>query len=209
MNSAFGAVAVLALLVGHAHADDTAMQLMQVMMKTPAISSDGKHVAIYSLTATKNPDAKTSLVVFDATGKLEQRIEIVPPATHAERAKADAANVTTLLDNGGYKRMSRVAQKDSKSDKTAFTAQLTSEDVVLDVKIAKRKVTLTGTRAGKKLKAITKALPKDGPCKATDFYSLPNTMAGFDPSTGLFAFQVTATEKTTVCFSHEFVVPLK
>jgi hypothetical protein len=209
MKVAFASVVVVALLTGRAHADDTAMQLMQVMMRCPAISSDGKHVAIYSLAAVKNPDAKTSLVVFGPTGKVEQRIEVVPPATHAERAKADAANVTKLLDDGGYKRMSRVAEKNAKSDKASFTAQLSSEDLTLDVKIAKRKVTLTGTRGGKKVKAITKTLPKDGPCKAVDFYSLANTMAGFDAASGLFAFQITATEKDTVCFSHEFVVAVK
>jgi len=193
----------------HAHAEDTGMKLMQVMMRCPAISSDSKHVAIYSLAAGKDKAAKTSLAVFGGTGKLEQRIDVVPPNTDAVRATSDAAKISKVLDDGAYKRMSRVAQKDAKSDKATFTAQLSSEDAVLDVKIAKRKVTITGTRAGKKLAAISKTLPKDGPCKTADSYDLPNTMAGFDATSGLFAFEITVTEKDTVCFAHDFVVKLK
>ena len=56
---------------------------------------------------------------------------------------------------------------------------------------------------------ITKALPKDGACKAVDHYSLTNTMSGFDATSGAFAFQITASDKDTVCFSHEMVVTLK
>ena len=72
------------------------------------------------------------------------------------------------------------------------------------------KLQITGTRGGKKLVPLTIALvATDGPCTSVATYGLVNTMAGFDPKTGLFAFSNDAEEKNTVCFSHAFVVTLK
>src|SRR5437016_4183463 len=113
-----------------AHADDNpAMALMAMNMRCPAISADGKHVAIYSLDPGTDKDAKTSLAVFDA-GVVADRMSIVPPAIDVARAKAAAAKLTKLLDDGGYKRMSRVARVSGGSDKLTYKAQLKSEDAV-------------------------------------------------------------------------------
>ena len=166
--------------------DDPGMQLMTVMMRTPAISADGKHVAIYNEDPGAEKDAKTSLGIFGAAGALEQRISVVPPNTDVAKAKVAAAKLVKLLDDGGYKRMSRVARVSEKTDKTTYATELKSEDVVVAI-----------------------ALPADGPCKTVDTYGLANTMAGYDAKTGQLAFTLQAWQHDQVCFAHGLVVTLK
>lgn len=206
-------VAVLAITAtcSLAHADDDGgMAVLQLMMRFPAISADAKHVAIFSDDGGADKKANTSVVVFGIGGKLEQRISIVPPAAGAAKAKAAVDKIVKLLDAGGYQRMSRIAQVSDSTDKTSFTLQLSSEDVVLDIQLANRTLTLSPTRAGKPLAKITRKLPaKDGRCKRADSYSLSNTMAGFDVTTGVFAFTIDAFQKDTGCAAHEFLVTLK
>jgi len=189
--------------------DDPGMQLMTVMMRTPAISADGKHVAVYNEDPGAEKDAKTSLGIFGAAGALEQRISVVPPNTDVAKAKVAAAKLVKLLDDGGYKRMSRVARVSEKTDKTTYATELKSEDVVVAIALAKRKLEITGTRAGKKLAPIAIALPADGPCKTVDTYGLANTMAGYDAKTGQLAFTLQAWQHDQVCFAHGLVVTLK
>jgi hypothetical protein len=190
--------------------DDPGMQLMTVMLRCPAISSDGKHVAIYGSDPGTEKDAMTSLAIFGPAGTVETRISVVPPNTDKTRAKAAAAKLVKLLDDGGYKRMSRVARVSEKLDKTKFSTHLTSEDIALDVQLADRKLTITGTRRGEHLVPHSLTLgATDGPCKKVTAYGLANTMAGFDPKTGLFAFSIDAEENATVCFAHAFVVTLE
>jgi hypothetical protein len=190
--------------------EDVGMQLITAMMRTPAISSDGKHVAIYNEDPGSEKDAMTSLGVFAIGGALEQRVSVVPPNTSVPKAKAAAAKIAKFLDDGGYKRMSRVAQASQDAKQLTYSAQLTSEDVVIDVHLEKRKLDITYSRDGKKLAPIHLALPaKDGPCKAADAYDLPNTMAGYDKKSQVFAFTVHASQGDTVCFAHSFVVALK
>ena len=206
---------LLLALTGVAHADrvpsdDPGFQLMQVMMRCPAISADHKHVAIYASDPGKEKGAKTSLIVFSPGGKVEKQISVVPPATDEAKAKAAAATITKLLDDGKYQRMSRVQRVSDTSEKTKFTMQLKSEDVVIDLALADKKLTITGTRDGKKLKSkIQLKLPKDGPCTSVDAYSLANTTAGYDKGTQLFAFSINAEHESAVCFAHDFVVGLK
>jgi hypothetical protein len=204
------ALALLLVTASVAHADeDPGMQLMTVMMRTPAISADGKHVAIYNEDPGTEKGAMTSLAIFGASGAVEQRISVVPPNTDAAKAKAAAAKLVTLLDDGGYKRMSRVARVSEKAAKTTYTTELKTEDVVIDVAVAKRKLKITGTRAGKKLAPISLTIPKDGPCKSVDAYGLANTMAGYDGTTSQLAFTLQAWQHDQVCFAHGFVVTLK
>ncbi|HTR53614.1 MAG TPA: hypothetical protein VMJ10_23130 [Kofleriaceae bacterium] len=201
-----------------ARGDDTAMALMQIQMGCPAISADGKHVAIFSLSPGTDKDAKTSLVVFDGTTP-GPRISIVPPIKDAARAKAAADKIGKLLADGKYQRMSRVSRVSGKAVRhdsatapaPSMSEQLASEDVVIDVGVADRKVELAPTRAGKKLAAIHLALPaKDGPCKSLVGYSIANTAAGFDAKTGLFAFSVLIEQDGgSICFSHDYVVTVK
>lgn len=210
MKLTVAVLAVLAAAPSHARADDPAMQLMQVMMRCPAMSADGKHVAIYSVAPGDDKASRTSLAVFGAGGTLEQRIAVVPPAVDATRAAADAAKVVKLLDDGTYQRMARVASKGGVVDKHTYSTDLSSEDVTLALKIADRKVTITGTRAGKKLAPVTLALPaKDGPCTTSDTFDVANTMAGYDKKSRRLAFEVTVSSGNTVCFAHDFVITLK
>jgi hypothetical protein len=190
--------------------DDPAMQLMSLIMRCPAISADGKHVAIYSQDPGGEKDAKTSLVVFDPKGKVEQQISVVPPATDAAKASTAATKIVKLLEDGGYARMGLVKRTGGTNDGTKLSLQLESGDVVLAVERADRKLTITGTRAGKKLTPIKKKLPaKDGPCPSVDGYSIANTQAGYDAKTQLFAFSLMAEKGGEVCFAHDFVVPLR
>jgi len=203
-------IVALLVLTSLARADDAAMQLMQVMMRCPAMSADGKHVAIYSTAPGDDAGSRTSLAVFDATGKLEQRISVVPPAVDATRAAADAAKVTKLLDDGKYKRMSKIASNGGVVDKKTYTTDLSSEDVKLALKIVDRKVAITGTRGGKKLAPISFALPaKDGPCKTSDTFDVANGSAGYDKTSHLLAFEVMVSSGDTVCFAHSYVIALK
>ncbi|MBL9017066.1 MAG: hypothetical protein JNL83_22965 [Myxococcales bacterium] len=200
----------LATLAVPARAQDTGMKLMGLVMRCPAISSDGKHVALYSMAGSTEPGSKTSLAVFSAAGKLEQRIGVVPPATDAAKAEAAATKIVKLLDDGGYKRMSRVARASEDRQKLTYSTKLTSEDVELEVVVKNRKVTITGTRAGTALAPVTVKLgAKDGTCKKAEAYDLANTQAGYDPKTQLFAFSVQAEEARSVCGAHDFVVTLR
>lgn len=202
---------VLLAALSIARADDNpGMQLMGLMMRCPAISADGKHVAIYSYDPAGDHDAKTSLAVLGASGTVEQRVAIVPPATDMARAKATADRLVKLLDDGGYKRMSRVVGLSQERGKT-YKAKLNSEDVVIDVSVTGRKVNVRATRDGKALAPVTRSLAaKDGPCKAVTGYSLLSTAAGFDAKTGLFAFSIVAADAgNPACFSHDFVVTLE
>jgi hypothetical protein len=202
---------VLLLAFSMAHADDNpGMQLMGLMMRCPAISADGKHVAIYSYDPGGDKDAKTSLAVFGVSGTVEQRVAIVPPATDMARAKATATKLVKLLDDGGYKRMSRVARLSEDRGKV-YKTKLNSEDLVIDLSVTGRKVEVHATRDGKALAPVTRSLAaKDGTCKAVTGYSLLNTAAGFDPKTGLFAFSIVAADADNpACFSHDFLVTLK
>jgi hypothetical protein len=148
--------------------------------------------------------------VFDPKGKEEQRIGVVPPATDFAKAGVAASKIMKLLDDGGYKRMSRVAQKSEDRQKLTYSAKLTSEDVELVVQIKDRKVSITGTRAGKALAPVTVKLgATDGACKKASAYDIANTQAGYDTKTQLFAFSVQAEEAESVCHAHDFVVTLK
>jgi hypothetical protein len=204
-----GCILVLAFSIARAD-DNPGMQLMGLMMRCPAISADGKHVAIYSYDNAADKDAKTSLAVLGASGAVEQRVAIVPPATDAARAKETAGKLVKLLDDGGYKRMSRVARLSEDRGKT-YKTKLNSEDVVIDLSVTGRKVDVRATRDGKALAPVSRTLAaKDGACKAVTGYSLLNTAAGFDPKTGLLAFSIVAADADNpACFSHDFVVTLK
>jgi hypothetical protein len=206
----FAAILVVLATQYSARADDTAMQLMQVMMRCPCMSADGKHIAIYSVAPGDDKPSRTSLAVFGESGKLEQRISVVPPAVDAKRAADDAAKITKVLDAGKYQRMARMASQGGVVDKKSYKTDLSAEDVVLALGIVDRKVTITGTRDGKKLAPIVLALPaKDGPCKTSDSFDVANTMAGYDKKSRRLAFEVTVTSGDTVCFAHDYVVTLK
>lgn len=201
------AAVLAAAAVAHAD-DDPGQQLMMAMMRAPAMSADGKHVALYSMDPGGDAGAKTSLAVFDAAGKLEQRISVVPPAVDAGKARAAAGKLVKLLDDGGYKRMGRVARKSGGGGKDGAT-QLASGDATIDVRVVGRDVEIRATVGGKALAPIKRPLGGDGPCGAVDGYNIANTTAGYDAASRLFAFSVTTEHAGTVCFGHDVVVALK
>jgi hypothetical protein len=183
---------------------------MAIMMQLPAMSSDGKHIAIFSQDPGTEKGAMTSVAVFSTTGKLEKRISIVPPGTDMKKAQAATAKINSLLSAGGYARMARIAQEADKYEKPNFTLKLSSEGITFDVKLEKRKLEIKPTKNGTALATITKKLPaKDGRCKKADGYSLANTQAGFDAKSGALAFSIDAEQDGQVCFGHSFVVTIK
>lgn len=211
MKTCAAVLLAIAVVPSLARADDPGMQLMMMMMRLPAMSADGKHLALFSEAPGDDKAAKTSLAVFGVDGKLEQRLSIVPPVVDVERATADVAKVAKLLDDGKYQRMSRVSSKGGVQDKNGgFSIELASEDVALTLKITGRKISITGTRADKKLAPVTFALPpKDGTCGSSGSFSVANTMAGYDKKSQLLAFGVSVFSGDTGCFGHDFVIPLK
>jgi hypothetical protein len=203
--------AVLVVVVASvARADDPAMQVMQIMTRCPAISADGKHVALFSVAPGEDRRSKTSLAVFGIKGKLEKRLPFVPPDVDVEQASYDASKAVKFLDAGKYRRMALMASKGGTTDGAAYSIDLSSEDVAFTLKVVDRKVTITGTRGEKKLAPVNLTLPKDdGMCVTTDSFSVANTMAGYDKKSKVFAFEVAVTSKDTQCFGHDFVVTLK
>ncbi|MFT3694882.1 MAG: hypothetical protein QM831_17160 [Kofleriaceae bacterium] len=192
-----------------AHADDAPeMQLMSAMMRCPAISADGTHVAIYSQAPGSAKDSKTSLAVFSIKGAEEQRLSVVPPATDQKRAASDAGAVTKLLDAGQYKRMGRVKRVDESFKDGKLVTHVESGDASLAIELTGRKLTITGKRGDAKV-ALSKSLPaKDGACAKADSYSVPNTLAGYDDKTHTFAFSIQVENDKSICHSHDFVVVL-
>jgi hypothetical protein len=193
---------------------DTATELTNIATGCPAMSADGKHIAIYSIVPGDQKGARTSLAVFDTTGKLEQRISIVPPAVDAARAKADVAKVVKLLDDGKYKPMSHMTTVgglvDSQSYSTDLAIDVLGGTTKITLKIFERKITITGAREGRALAPMTIALPaKDGPCKTGNEFIVDSAQTGYDPKSHLFAFEVEVGSHNAACFAHDFVITLK
>jgi hypothetical protein len=188
-----------------ASADDFTTAITRLMMGTPAISADGKTIALYSFAPGREPDAKTSLVIFNGTRERE-RLGIVPSGIDAARARTSAASATRKID--GMKRMARVA-KGEETWGPKYEVALTSSGTELHLSIVDRRVTVTAKRDGRDARAEVALAAKDGGCRDVKGYSISNTMAGFDDKTGLFAFSVEVEDKTgTTCFAHDFVVQL-
>ena len=211
MKRSIACLAALAATTTAARADDDpGMQIMSLMMKLPAMSSDGKHIAIFSQDPGSDKAAMTSVAVFSTAGKLEKRIPVVPPATDVKKAKAAVAKINALLTAGGYARMARIAQEANKYEKPNFSLTLSSEGISFDIKFEARKLEIKPTKDGATLPTITKKLPaKDGRCKKPDAFSLSNTQAGFDAKSGAFAFSIDVEQGGEVCFAHNFVVTIK
>ncbi|HEY4178382.1 MAG TPA: hypothetical protein VGM90_16160 [Kofleriaceae bacterium] len=207
---AFALLGVLAS-VGVANADeDPGMAVMQLMLKSPGLSKDGKHVAMYSMDPSKEKDTATSLIVFSAAGKEEKRIGVVPPNTDAKRTMKAVDAINKLQTAGGYTRMSRVASVSEKNDKGTYTTDLTSEDVAITVSLAKDTVVISGTRGDAKLAAVKLPLGKaHGTCASVDSWGVVNTMSGYDKTKKLFAFALQGSHGDDVCSEYDFVVTLK
>ncbi|HEY4057255.1 MAG TPA: hypothetical protein VGM39_11640 [Kofleriaceae bacterium] len=190
--------------------DDPGMAVMQLMMRSPGISKDGKHVAMYSMDSSKEKDTMTSFIVFSAAGKEEKRVGVVPPNTDAKRTMKAVESINKIWTDGGYVRMSRVAIANEKRDKTSYEADLSSEDVAVHVAFNKDTVELTGTRGDAKLAPVKQKLGKTTrKCKAPDDYGVVNTISGYDKTTKLFAFALQASQGADVCAEYDFVVTLK
>jgi len=65
MNRSAALLVVLVVVPSIARAQDPGMQLMQVMMRSPAMSADGKHIALYSTAPGDDPASKTSLAALE------------------------------------------------------------------------------------------------------------------------------------------------
>lgn len=182
---------------------------MQLMMKSPGISKDGKHVSMYSIDPSTEKDTKTSFIVFSAAGKEEKRVGVVPPNTDAAKTTKAVAAINKLVEAGSYTRMSRVAIANEKGDKTTYDTDLSSEDVAVHVSLAKSTVEITGTRGDAKLAAIKKPLGKIHSKCDVDSWGVVNTLSGYDKTTKLFAFALQGSHGSDVCAEYDYVVVLK
>ncbi len=215
-----GVTAVLILgLAGTAPAGaDVAQQAMQVQLLSPAVSADGKQVAIASLDPSGEAGASGSLALFDGAGVLKRRLPLFAPARDAERARKSYAQAAKILEEGGFRRMGRVKRN---SERTAlrrapadpppsFEGVFSQGDFGFTVRVGDGKVRFEAMKGTRKLGTWSLRLGKEAPCSDVAGYSVSPTRAGFEADRRLFAFSVFAETKSgDVCFSHDYVVAMK
>ncbi len=199
--------------------DDPGMRIMRIMMMSPSISADGKEVAIYSFDPGKVKGAKTSLAVFGAAGALKKRLSIVPPMVDLERSKGTAMEAALTLTGSRFARMGLVAKKaitnvqhvKAGDPKASLDVTLSSGDATFKVHVADRVATVTATRAGKSVAPITLKLGKSsGTCGPVIGYTIQNTLAGFDETSGALALSVDLEDANSpTCFGYDFVASIK
>ncbi|MBI5480626.1 MAG: hypothetical protein HY906_17345 [Deltaproteobacteria bacterium] len=212
------AARVCALLAPVAGGADPARQAMQVQLLSPAISGDGKQVAIASLNPAGEAGASGSLALFDGAGVLRRRIALFAPARDAERARKSYAEAAKILEEGAFRRMGRVKRN---SERTAlrrapsdpppsFEGVFSQGDFGFTVRVADGKVRFEAMKGSRKLGTWSLKLGKEAPCSDVAGYSVSPTRAGFEAERRLVAFSVYAETKSgDVCFSHDYVVAMK
>ena len=213
-----GAVLALALLVPVAASGDVAKQAMQVQLLSPAISADGKQVAIASLDPGGEAGASGSLALFDGAGALKRRIALFAPARDPERARKSYAQAAKILEDGAFRRMGRVKRN---SERTAlrrapadpppsFQGVFSQGDFGFTINVADGKARLEAMKGSRRLGTWSLRLGKEAPCGDVAGYSISPTRAGFEAERRVFAFSVYAeTNAGDVCFSHDYVVAMK
>lgn len=191
---------------------------MKVMMISPAISSDGKFVAMHSTNPASDSDASGSLVVFNARGKEKKRMPLVPPARGMARSKATYEAADALLKKGGYKRMGRLSRSNDKTvlkekpsdPPPSYQATFTQGDYVFDLKVTVGRIQVVAKRKGRKAgKKVVKFRTPRARCNQVTGYSVSPAKAGYDKSSGLFALSVLVESSGSICFSHELVWRVK
>ena len=214
---ALGSVLLASALCATAQAD-VAQQAMQVQLLSPAVSADGKQVAIASLDPAGETGASGSLALFDGAGVLKRRLALFAPARDAERARKSYAAAAKILEDGGFRRMGRVKRN---SERTAlrrapsdpppsFEGVFSQGDYGFTVHVAGGKVRFEAMKGTRKIGTWSLRLGKEAPCSDVAGYSVSPTRAGFEPDRRLFAFSVYAETKSgDVCFSHDYVVAVK
>jgi hypothetical protein len=212
------AVVALALGGGAAVRADVARQAMQVQLLSPAVSGDGKQVAVASLDPAGEAGASGSLALYDGSGILKRRIPLFAPARDPERARRSYAEAAKVLEDGAFRRMARVKRN---SERTAlrrtpsdpppsFEGVFSQGDFGFTVRVADGKVRFEAMKGSRRLGTWSLKLGKDGKCSDVAGYSVSPTRAGFEADRRLFAFSVYAeTKDGDACFSHDYVVSLK
>jgi hypothetical protein len=197
---------------------DVTKQAMQVQLLSPAISGDGKQVAIASLDPAGEAGASGSLALFDGAGALKRRIALLAPARDAERARKSYAEAAKLLEDGAFRRMGRVKRN---SERTAlrrmpsdpppsFEGVFSQGDFGFTVQVAGGKVRFEAMKGSRKLGTWSLKLGKEAPCSDVAGYSVSPTRVGFEAERRVFAFSVYAETKSgDVCFSHDYVMVMK
>jgi hypothetical protein len=213
-----GALALAAARPGPARGD--AMQdAMRLQLLSPAISGDGKSVAMVSSDPGEGPGATGSLAIFESTGALKKRLPLWAPAKEPERATRSYAEATRLLDEGGYRRMARVKRESEKTvlrqqpadPPPTFEGLFISGDYGVTVKVANGTLTVTARRGKRTLGpfAVKLATPAAA-CPLVAGYSVAPARAGLEPASKLLALAVLVENAEGVgCFSHEAVFSLK
>jgi len=207
-----------ALVAAPASAADVAQQAMQVQLISPAVSADGKQVAVASLDPAGEAGASGSLALFDAAGALKRRIALFAPARDAERARRSYAEAAKILEEGGFRRMGRVKRNGEKTalrrtpsdPPPSFEGIFSQGDYGFTVRVADGKARFDAMKGSRKIGTWSLPLGKEGPCSDVAGYSVSPTRAGFEADRRLFAFSVYAeTKNGDVCFSHDYVVAVK
>jgi hypothetical protein len=217
--AAAGALGALALAAGPARADaNVARQAMRVQLLSPAVSADGKSIAIASLDPGGEAGASGSLAIFDAAGVLKRRLPLFTPARDPERARRAYAKATRLLDEGGYRRMARLRRNSERTHlrrapadpPPTFEGFFSQGDYGFAVHVARGQVRVEARKGSRKLGTYTRRLGPAPRCRRVAGYSVSPTRAGFETSGRVLAFSVYAeTTGGEACFSYDYVVATK
>jgi hypothetical protein len=192
-----------------------AMVAMKVLMISPALSADGRTVAMHSHDPTGTAGAAGSLVFFDGSGKELRRLPLVPPARDLARATQTYAAADLALTRGGYKRMGRVAitrgkdvqQRRPGDPPPSFAATFTQGEHTFAIEVTTGKVVVEVRRGTRTYSTTT--IPFRTPttrCAKVTGYSVSPTKVGFDLQFGLLAFSVLVEADGSTCFSHEYLL---
>jgi len=213
-----GATLILAALAYALTArGDVVGEQIRLQLLSPAISGDGKTVAVASLDPGGVAGAVGSLALYDLGGNLKRRLPLTAAERDPERARRDYAAAQKVLDAGGYRRLGRLRQQSEHTivhrrigdPSPRFATVLSQGELGITVIVADRKLRVEAMRASRRLGPWTLQLATPAAaCPAIGGYVVSPARAGLAGRTLVLSVFVTTPDGST-CFSHEAVLTLK
>ncbi|HEY3355764.1 MAG TPA: hypothetical protein VGQ83_21105 [Polyangia bacterium] len=198
---------------------DAAQDAMRLQLLSPAISGDGKTVAIVSLDPGDGPGASGSLALFDAGGALWRRLPLWAPQRDPRRAQTSYREATRLMDEAGFRRMGRLTRHAEKTivrhkpgdPAPRFEGLFSHGDYGVTVTVTGGTLKVEAKRGKRTLGPWTVAFATPpAACPAVAGYSVSPARAGLQAASRLLALSVVVEDADgNACFSHEAVFPLK
>jgi hypothetical protein len=219
---ALGAALVLAALAAALAAPargDATHDAIRLQLASPAISGDGKTVALVSLDPGDGKGATGSLVVIDAGGALKRRLPLWAPGRGGTQAQQSYADAMRLLDEGGYRRMGRLKRQSEKVGRhrqaadppPRFEALFSLGDYGVNVTVAGDTLRVEARRGKRTLGPWTVPLATpSAACPRVGGYAVSSGRSGLEAASRLLALSVVIEDPAgSACFSREAVFALK